>query len=243
MFVFQSCQLNVRRPLADCTRSIELTRNQNDAKLPLCVDHQGQQELSQWLKKPKRKATKDTPERCGTCTDILKMRATQDKRRDQELDKDFNHFGDRAATGPPEADPIQHHRPSQPPPPTLPETSRSGSMAHRLISWVGHTWQEFSQHGPSVFSWDAWKSCLWDLFTHAGFFTYIHHDAAGFCTYVFIREGCKIWGLLRPCVKSTHNNRRSVYDLMRQAIREHGNLSYMEFADLYTFFLVRGDVL
>jgi len=111
------------------------------------------------------------------------------------------------------------------------------------ISWSGHCFHRFNMFGMLVTAWDAWKSCFWDIITHAGFFTYVHHDAGGFATYAYVREGCKIWGILRPKVTKEHSTRDKLYDLMRRITKPQGHLDYMKHTDLFTFFLMKGDVL
>jgi len=140
----------------------------------------------------------------------------------------------------------RHHRcrPSDNSP--LPEVQPSDAQKQQkkgFYAWVGHLWQAIKNAGPSVISFDAWKSCLWDLLTHACFLTYVHHDAAGYCTYAFVREGCKIWGIHRVKVQDDHLKRSDIYDTMRRILRPHGHLDYMEHTELYNFFLMKGDVL
>jgi hypothetical protein len=52
--------------------------------------------------------------------------------------------------------------------------------------------------GPSYSYFDMWRQQGWELHTHGGFLTYPHHDAAGLCTYMYIRSGAKIWAFIRP---------------------------------------------
>jgi hypothetical protein len=111
------------------------------------------------------------------------------------------------------------------------------------LSWIGHVFQKFTNFSAFSVAWDTWRACLWDLFTHAGFFTYVHHDGAGFCTYAFVRCGCKIWGIHRPHVTEKENTLFSVFDIMRKILRPHGHTSYMQYSDLYNVFLMPGDVL
>jgi hypothetical protein len=115
--------------------------------------------------------------------------------------------------------------------------------SNKPLSWIGHIFQTFSSFGPFSISWDTWKSNIWDLFTHAGFFTYVHHDGAGFCTYAFVRTGCKIWGIHRPRVTDKDNTRARIFHIMREILRPHGRTDYTKYTDLYNFFLMKGDVL
>jgi hypothetical protein len=50
--------------------------------------------------------------------------------------------------------------------------------------------------GPMTVWYDLLRAAGWDIFTHGGFVTYAHHDAAGFCTFVFVRSGAKLWTIL-----------------------------------------------
>jgi hypothetical protein len=98
--------------------------------------------------------------------------------------------------------------------------------------------------GPTAFLWDSWKSQCWELFTHAGFHTYPHHDASGFGTYSYVRHGCKIWGIVRPRIDpKMHWARQSVFDIMRTMLRPAPSLDYHEVSDTFSVFLLEGDVL
>lgn len=162
--------------------------------------------------------------------------------RDRSNQQDWNAYGDSEVESSEDEDPIPRFQqnlprpaPQEPIPPPLPTTFN--------ISWIGHIFQPFSDFGPSVFSWDAWKSCIWDLFTHAGFFTYVHHDAAGFATYAFVRDSCKIWGIHRPKVSPSDDTRHKIFDIMRRILCPHMMLDYIQHTDLYNIFLLKGDVL
>ncbi|KIK80752.1 hypothetical protein PAXRUDRAFT_157858 [Paxillus rubicundulus Ve08.2h10] len=43
---------------------------------------------------------------------------------------------------------------------------------------------------------DTWCSSSWDIFTHAGFLTYPHHNASRLATYSYICSGAKIWAYM-----------------------------------------------
>jgi len=222
----------------------------NGAKLPICVDFERVVLLDKWLAKNGKQPTMDG-KKCGRCIDMTQMNRQLAKERGKELDHDYTQYIQStddssipsSSSGPPLIP--RHHKvespPSEPQQPGMEDVRQSWTSGY--LSWVGHIFQKFKSGRPFVMSWDMWKSCLWDLFTHAGFLTYPHHDAAGFCTYVFVREGCKMWGIHRLKVSPIHDTRRKVYDLMRNVLRPHGNLGYMFHTDLYTFFLMRGDVL
>src|ERR1700683_2187562 len=165
------------RSLADCTHSLVLTRGESDALLPLCADHQSQQEVVEWLKKRKKKARSDTKDKCGLCLDIAAMASSTKRARNADLDEDFCQVHD--------ADPSSSARARYQKPDKTPVSYevRQPKDNTRRFGWFGHLMQTFNKFGPSVFSWDTWKSCIWDLFTHAGFLTYVHRDAGGYATY------------------------------------------------------------
>jgi hypothetical protein len=204
----------------------------NGVQLPLCAEHGANEEVDTWIAKLKRKVTGDTKTRCGRCQDIAAMRSrlleqhNKDLVAEDEDDETAPHHGESGQSA--------EYAEVEPPNPATESSS---------LGWKGHIAQFFYNFGFFTVSWDAWKSCIWDLFTHAGFFTYVHHDAGGFATYAFVREGCKIWGIHRPMVNETHHNRSKVYDVMRGILREHGILDYMPRTELYSFFLMKGDVL
>ncbi|KAI0058927.1 hypothetical protein BV25DRAFT_1918846 [Artomyces pyxidatus] len=51
--------------------------------------------------------------------------------------------------------------------------------------------------GPRIATIDSFNFRHWDLVTMAGFFTWPHHDANGLCTWASVRDGAKIWGMIR----------------------------------------------
>jgi hypothetical protein len=54
---------------------------------------------------------------------------------------------------------------------------------------------ELDLNGPLVTSIDCIKLSHWDLLTMGGFYTFPHHDANGYCTWVSAHDGAKIWGI------------------------------------------------
>ena len=52
--------------------------------------------------------------------------------------------------------------------------------------------------GPKVILCDVIRVNLWDLQMHAGFATYIHHDADGQMTWVTCHSGAKLWFIIHP---------------------------------------------
>ncbi|EPQ51304.1 hypothetical protein GLOTRDRAFT_133175 [Gloeophyllum trabeum ATCC 11539] len=75
--------------------------------------------------------------------------------------------------------------------------------------------------GPQSMHPDGWQLQMWDLFTHGGFFTRIHHDAAGAGTWMAIRVGGKMWNLV---------------DVSQQGIRSRDRLvdRFYHATDLFT---------
>jgi hypothetical protein len=220
--------------LADCTRAYELTRKENTAKLPLCVSKEG----IAALKKRKKAAKKDTKDRCGRCSEIESTNEKMRQDRAAEKERDWEHYESSS--------PGQNARPRHeiPEPEEVPrEEAVVQDKSKKPLSWVGHIFQKFTNFSAFSVSLDTWRACLWDLFTHAAFFTYVHHDAAGFCTYAFVRCGCKIWGIHRPHITEKENTRMGVFDIMRRILRPHGHTSYIPYSDLYNVFLMPGDVL
>jgi hypothetical protein len=221
--------------IADCTRAYELTRGLNDAQLPLCVSREATHELDAWLQNKNRRGKGDRKNKCGKCEDVQAMNQSREKVREKDRDNDWSFYENLGAK---KARP-RHEIPTpqqDPQEPVLPDKSK------KLLSWVGHIFQKFTTFGPFSISWDTWKSSIWDLFTHAGFFTYVHHDGGGFCTYAFVRTGCKIWGIHRPRVNQ-YDIRSAIFDRMRRILRPHGQTDYKDHTDLYNVFLMKGDVL
>jgi hypothetical protein len=195
-----------------------------------------------------REPTADTPRTCGRCRDIQDMMKASADARGVDIDEDWVEHEERDHSDPDlSSGPMPRHHRRRPsdnsPPPEVQPSDAQKQQKPSFYAWIGHIWQAIKDAGPSVVSLDTWKSCLWDLFTHAAFFTYVHHDAAGYCTYAFIREGCKIWGIHRIKVQDGNLTRSALYDAMRRILRPHGYLDYMHHTELYNFFLMKGDVL
>jgi hypothetical protein len=66
--------------------------------------------------------------------------------------------------------------------------------------------------GPQVMLYDNWRTAGWDLLTHGGFATYPHHDAAGFCTFLYVRNGAKLWVFLSLKCENTTGIRAKLFD-------------------------------
>jgi hypothetical protein len=187
--------------------------------------------------KKNRKAQKDSKKNCGKCKDVLAMIKDQQKVRAKDRDNDWSFYENLGTKNARPRHQIPNPQQDLREEPVLQEKSKTA------LGWAGHILQKFTTNGPFSISWDTWKSSIWDLFTHAGFFTYVHHDGAGFCTYAFVRTGCKIWGIHRPRVTDKDTTRASIFDNMRKILRPHGQTDYKDHTDLYNVFLMKGDVL
>jgi hypothetical protein len=99
-----------------------------------------------------------------------------------------------------------------------------------------------SHLGPQVVLYDAWRAQGWDIATHGGFVTYPHHDASGFCTYVYPRCGAKLWGFIRvkkECAKTDMIDHFLKYD----DILDESWEKMRESCVMATILLEEGDVL
>lgn len=45
---------------------------------------------------------------------------------------------------------------------------------------------------------DVYLARNWDLFHGAGVYTFEHHDAGGYITFILVESGCKMWGVIQP---------------------------------------------
>lgn len=95
---------------------------------------------------------------------------------------------------------------------------------------------------PQVIRLSTWKIMQWNLMTHAGFATFPHKDANGFCTWIYAHVGIKIWAIIRPRYTEKHdtpwklaNLHRMIMDANADQLDQHGDIS--------TVFLSAGDLL
>lgn len=229
---------------------MELTRHLGKVDLPFCADYELLKGLGKWLdgqgfadakawhaSKKTVKSRRDVkgafgPSSCQTCIIQAAMSIDlDDEWNDQLLEDDDVPL---AGTSKSASKKLPLHRA-----PKMQATVAAD--VDENIQAKGHIFRGLPA-GPSLFSWDAWKSLIWDLFTLAGFFTYPHHDASGLATYAFIREGCKIWGILRPRVPPGVS-RNGLGDVMRTILRPAPSLAYQDVSDVFNIFLLPGDVL
>lgn len=66
---------------------------------------------------------------------------------------------------------------------------------------------------------DAFHTRNWDLLHSGGVLTFEHHDAEGYCTFITIKTGCKMWGLVRPKGFSDAKTREELDNLNKLFIR------------------------
>lgn len=98
--------------------------------------------------------------------------------------------------------------------------------------------------GPKVVLYDFVKAKTWDLLTHSGFLTYIHHDANGQMTWTTCRNGAKIWIIVQPKKELLGDNAKDLYKLIDLLIDDYDDLStLLEKFDFYAILLEPGQVL
>lgn len=179
------------------------------------------------------KLTEPTKDPCQICLAQEAMSQDLRKQRNKEIDKDWRAPLVYTATSHPDQPFTTWH-------PLHKDVDNDVAESFKLD---GHIFRSVGT-GPTVFLWDGWKSHYWELFTHAGFHTYPHHDASGFGTYSYVRHGCKIWGIVRPRIDpKIHRTRQSVFNIMRTMLRPSPSLHYREVSDIFNLFLLEGDVL
>ena len=66
-------------------------------------------------------------------------------------------------------------------------------------------------NGVQFVSGDTERVHGWDIMTHGGFLTYLHHDACGLCTYVTVWSATKIWAYVDTPMKSSKGS-KAVYE-------------------------------
>jgi hypothetical protein len=96
--------------------------------------------------------------------------------------------------------------------------------------------------GPKVILYDVWCAQGWDIMSHGGFLTYVHHNASGFATYIFPRSGSKIWGFVRVRSDISPKMRQELFKKFDNILDEDwdsmGNTTVMG-----TVLLEEGDIL
>lgn len=255
------------RGISDDTKAWEVTKNINTARYPLCADPEarsrlpeyfkslGFSDINHWVSSDKSHKNIDRKPGCLYCRALKAMfKKHENPKRLHEIDIDYQFWElpkeQRTAI-------LETHglkfKGLKTASPRLPlhrcaaDSSDDANLSQQdnfhIDPAVGHHYQAFSASGPSTASWDAWKSTTWDLATHAGFFTWPHHDAAGFSSYVFTRVGCKIWGILRPKITESDKYRSHLFDKFRNILRPSPANCYESESDLFNIFLLPGDVL
>lgn len=62
-----------------------------------------------------------------------------------------------------------------------------------------------------------WRAHGWQLLTHGGYVTYIHHDTSGLITVIFPWSGAKIWGYFyvkKDHIPETRKKLFKIFDLL-----------------------------
>jgi hypothetical protein len=235
--------------VSDETRGLELTRQINTVKLPLCADFVARQQVGPWIKSG---GAAPGLHAC-LCSSIENMLMEQEKQREEVIDADLAH---RKSQRIPEKRRTKKQRESasvaksrhmaEPQPPSYPvdQTHVPVGMSLEEEDPMAdhHIMQGFPDLGPFTWTWDGVKSLNWDLMTHPGFLSWGHQDAAGYLTYGFCRTGCKIWCILRPRMEGI-KSREEYFEVLSTMLQQHPVLDYQSVSDPYTVFLMEGDVL
>ncbi|KAF7967906.1 hypothetical protein HWV62_32547 [Athelia sp. TMB] len=108
-----------------------------------------------------------------------------------------------------------------------------------------HIFQDdFPRRGISHFGWDGFTATRWDLFTHAGFHTWPHHDASGMSTWVVMRTGCKIWCPLIPDLPSKDGlTQNDIFESMRSCLQPIPSTRYQHASKSLVIFALPRDIM
>ncbi|KAI0062399.1 hypothetical protein BV25DRAFT_1838261 [Artomyces pyxidatus] len=92
--------------------------------------------------------------------------------------------------------------------------------------------------GPRVATVDSFHFRHWDLVTMSGFYTWPHHDANGLCTWGSVRDGAKMWGMIRFRAEkfATCAARVDMFRLFERALTNGGKGKYE--TDEYEIFVI-----
>jgi len=198
-----------------------MTRTISNARLPICVDHDA-----------RRQVVKDAQAQSCLCEAVEKLNLHRNRTAAKLLQKAQDEFENRSRGHPPTLD----YRPDI----TIGQPLRDVADLS-AENRQGHTNQNFS--GIQTMSWDLCRSPSWDIFTGSGFFTYNHHDGAGFASWMASRYGVKIWGIVRPKIRSDETDRAGVINAQLRTLSTPPDWSCHEEADYFNIFLMQGDVL
>ncbi|KAI0040341.1 hypothetical protein FA95DRAFT_1577014, partial [Auriscalpium vulgare] len=94
-----------------------------------------------------------------------------------------------------------------------------------------------------LFAGDAIRLRNWDILTHAGFLTHVHHDANGMATWGTVNDGAKLWGIVRfrdEDVARCHDE-ATLKALFVKAVHDGTHSLTMEHFDIYVVLLEPGD--
>ncbi|KII90905.1 hypothetical protein PLICRDRAFT_28797 [Plicaturopsis crispa FD-325 SS-3] len=94
-----------------------------------------------------------------------------------------------------------------------PEDKDSGGLSMRRKKW--------RSAGPVAITLDQTKLGQWLLLSHAGFLTFVHHDAAGLGTWVAPQGGSvKVWAIVVPKVTAMHDTRAKIFERFGETLEE-----------------------
>jgi len=99
-----------------------------------------------------------------------------------------------------------------------------------------------SQQGPQVILYDMWYGQGWDIATHGGFLTYVHHDVSGAVTFVTPCSGMKMWGIVKVKAEHSPDNRVDLFEEFDSILDEDSPPSEDRFM-MGTILLEEGDML
>ena len=99
--------------------------------------------------------------------------------------------------------------------------------------------------GPLVIFFDLVKVSHWDLITMGGFYIYPHHDVNGYCTWVSVQCGAKVWGIqrFRPSVVEQNNTVQAFIDMHEAIICGDEHPVGMEHTDVDVYVIKPSSVL
>lgn len=98
--------------------------------------------------------------------------------------------------------------------------------------------------GPYTYSFDALTSSRWDLFTHAAFHTWPHHDGSGMSTWLTVRSGCKVWAPLIPNLPDkAFLSQHDLFESMHDVLKPPPSTDFMRHSQSLCMFLLPHDVL
>jgi hypothetical protein len=107
----------------------------------------------------------------------------------------------------------------------------------KIVNTLNKTFQ-----GPQVILYNMWRAQGWDIITHGGAVTYVHHNVSGFITYVYPQSGAKLWGIIhvkKDIKLTTRDDLFQSFDM----ILDKSWTSIRTIAEICTILLKEGDLL